>query len=159
MFPRLLLFCVCDVVWSLKSLVIDASADLFQTSSDQSLRLDETTVALTKIEDNAEAASIFLGLAGWDYKGVHGDIPLSCGEEKYVKFLRGIGSGYHGVTVLLEAASGEKVVAKVFTHAEEEENLSHECNMAKILEEAGVPNIVRCKARRSSGTHDLSGGR
>jgi len=97
------------------------------------------------------------GSGSFEYKGVSGTCSLKCGRRgadtgpKYTGPVEGIGSGAHGVTVIMRknSPSGEKVVAKLFKGAKDQENLNHECDILETLEEAGLKDgsVLRCAGR------------
>jgi len=97
------------------------------------------------------------GSGSFAYQGVSGTCSLKCGKggtgtgPKYTGPVEGIGSGAHGVTVIMRknSPSGEKVVAKLFKGDKERENLNHECDILETLEEAGLKDgsVLRCAGR------------
>ncbi len=82
------------------------------------------------------------------WKAKTGTLPLQCGGHQYTGPVKGIGSGTSGVLVQLHrgSESGPKVVAKLFQGDPKEENLSHECEIYRLLQRHHVPNTLTCEA-------------
>lgn len=110
--------------------------------------------ARTDVAAQREAVEVFHSMfdTPWSYKGVEGTVPLQCGSHSYTGdasgLVQGVGSGHHGVTVLLhrDSSNGPKVVAKIWKGNVADENLNHECRILKLLQDHHVPTVVTCEA-------------
>jgi len=128
-----------------------ASDEKFQTHA----QMDEEQKAKRTFEASIQNES-------WKYRGVEGPDTLHCigdGHSLEYSFVRGIGAGAQGATVLMTRGTSDvQVVAKLpkpVAKNDPSADSFKECNILRHLERHDVPNVLRCEARCEISGHAI----